>query len=130
MDTSTISTIKVLWPTAKSSLAPILVNILSVIAILALVAGTNDPIWAINVIKATSSVKTPNNYTFTYSPNGYELTGINGSHSEASVQYSYLLNGVEVEKISNVGNYQVVLTLPESQHYNSSSKTIEVILQL
>ena len=40
-------------PPAKSSEAPILVNILSQIEILALAAGTKDPIWAINVIRAT-----------------------------------------------------------------------------
>ena len=53
LDTSHISTINVDFPPAKSSEAPILVNILSHTEILALFAGTNDPIWAISVINAT-----------------------------------------------------------------------------
>jgi len=52
-DTSHISTMKVDLPPAKSSDAPILVNILSEIEILALFAGTNDPICAIKLIRAT-----------------------------------------------------------------------------
>ena len=44
LDTSHISTMNVDFPPAKSSDAPILVNILSQTDILALLAGTNDPI--------------------------------------------------------------------------------------
>ena len=50
--TSVISTIKVLWPEAKSSDAPTLVNILSQTPITACEAGTNEPIWASRVIIA------------------------------------------------------------------------------
>ena len=42
--TSVISTMKVLWPLARSSLAPTRVNILSQMPIFAESAGTNDPI--------------------------------------------------------------------------------------
>ena len=50
--TSVISTIKVLCPDARSSDAPTLVKIRSQIPILALSAGTNDPICAIKTISA------------------------------------------------------------------------------
>jgi len=52
LDTSHISTIKVLFPDAKSSEAPILVNILSQIDIFALLAGMKLPICAIITIRA------------------------------------------------------------------------------
>ena len=51
-DTSVISTINVLWPLARSSEAPTLVNILSTMPIFALSAGTNEPICAIRTISA------------------------------------------------------------------------------
>ena len=51
--TSAISTIKVDWPDAKSSLAPILVNTRSTRPIRALRAGTKEPIWAIRTMSAT-----------------------------------------------------------------------------
>ena len=50
---SSISTMKVLWPVAISSCAPIRVKIRSTIPICAESAGTNEPIWAISVISAT-----------------------------------------------------------------------------
>ena len=50
--TSVISTIKVLCPLARSSEAPTLVNILSQIDIFASLAGTKEPICAINTINA------------------------------------------------------------------------------
>ena len=53
LETSHISTINVLLPPAKSSEAPILVKILSTTLILALLAGTKEPIWHIKVIIAT-----------------------------------------------------------------------------
>ena len=47
-----ISTIKVDWPEARSSEAPILVNTLSTMPTVALLAGTKEPIWAISTIRA------------------------------------------------------------------------------
>ena len=50
--TSVISTIKVLWPEARSSEAPTRVKIRSQIPILASSAGTKLPIWAMRTIRA------------------------------------------------------------------------------
>ena len=50
-DASFISTKKVLSPPARLSLAPTLVNNLSTIPILAFLAGTKHPIWAMTTIK-------------------------------------------------------------------------------
>ena len=50
--TSVISTMNVLCPLARSSEAPTLVNILSVMHIFADFAGTKQPICAIRTIKA------------------------------------------------------------------------------
>ena len=52
LTTSVISTIKVDCPAARSSEAPTRVKILSTSPILAALAGTNEPIWAINVMRA------------------------------------------------------------------------------
>src|SRR6266545_4253168 len=49
---SVISTMKVLWPLAISSCAPIRVKIRSTIPISAASAGTNEPICAISTISA------------------------------------------------------------------------------
>ena len=54
--TSIISTINVLWPPLKSSLAPILVKIRSVKAIFADFAGTKHPMCAISVMIATCRI--------------------------------------------------------------------------
>ncbi len=51
--TSDISTMKVDWPEARSSLAPILVNTRSPRPIRAARAGTKEPIWAMSTIRAT-----------------------------------------------------------------------------
>lgn len=51
--TSFISTIKVLCPLTRLSVAPTRVNILSTTPILTSDAGTKLPIWAISVISAT-----------------------------------------------------------------------------
>ena len=51
--TSAISTMKVDWPEAKSSLAPMRVNTRSTRPILALFAGTKEPIWAMRTMRAT-----------------------------------------------------------------------------
>ena len=49
---SGISTMKVDWPEARSSEAPTLVNILSTTPMEASRAGTKDPSWAINTMRA------------------------------------------------------------------------------
>ncbi len=51
--TSVISTIKVDWPAARSSDAPMRVKILSTTPMRADLAGTKLPIWAIRTISAT-----------------------------------------------------------------------------
>ena len=51
--TSFISTMKVLWPVAKSSLAPTLVKIRSTGQMLAAWAGIKLPIWVISTKSAT-----------------------------------------------------------------------------
>ena len=51
--TSVISTIKVDWPEARSSLAPIRVNTRSTTPTRAERAGTKEPIWAMRTIRAT-----------------------------------------------------------------------------
>jgi hypothetical protein len=50
---SSISTMKVLWPVAMSSWAPIRVKIRSTRPTLALAAGTKEPIWASRTVRAT-----------------------------------------------------------------------------
>ena len=50
---SSISTMKVLWPVAMSSCAPMRVKMRSTSPIRARSAGTNEPIWAISTISAT-----------------------------------------------------------------------------
>ena len=51
-EVSSISTIKVERPEIRSSEAPILVNILSILPMIASRAGTKDPILAMMLIKA------------------------------------------------------------------------------
>ena len=55
--TSVISTIKVLWPDARSSDAPTRVKIRSTKPISAFAAGTKEPIWAISSIRAVCRIK-------------------------------------------------------------------------
>ena len=50
---SFISTRKVLWPRARLSDAPTRLKIRSTSPIVASVAGTNEPAWAIRTIRAT-----------------------------------------------------------------------------
>ena len=50
--TSLISTMKVLWPAARSSKAPMRVKILSTMPMVALFAGTKEPIWAMSTMSA------------------------------------------------------------------------------
>ena len=47
-----LSTMKVLWPAARSSKAPMRVKILSTMPIVALFAGTKEPIWAMSTMSA------------------------------------------------------------------------------
>ena len=54
---STISTMKVDCPTARSSCRPTRVNILSTSPIVAESAGTKLPVWAISVMIATWRIK-------------------------------------------------------------------------
>ena len=54
--TSVISTIKVLWPDARSSDAPTLVKIRSDSPMFALFAGTKEPICAIKAIRAVCRI--------------------------------------------------------------------------
>ena len=50
--TSVISTMKVLWPLLRSSLAPMRVNTRSTTPMLAALAGTKEPICAMSAISA------------------------------------------------------------------------------
>ena len=51
--TSLISTMKVDWPPARSSLAPMRVKMRSTTPMRALLAGTNEPTCAMSVMSAT-----------------------------------------------------------------------------
>ena len=50
--TSFISTMKVDWPLARSSEAPMRVNTRSTTPMTAFFAGTKEPIWAMSTIRA------------------------------------------------------------------------------
>ncbi len=52
-ETSVISTMKVDWPPARSSEAPMRVKIRSTTPMWADRAGTKEPIWAMRTIRAT-----------------------------------------------------------------------------
>ena len=81
---------------------------------------------AVTLTKAKADISVLENYEFTYSKDGYELYSISPSHEESELNYVYLYEGQEVEKINNAGNYSVTLTLPESEHYLKVTKTFIV----
>ena len=80
----------------------------------------------INIIKANKQIDSLDNYEFTYSPNGYTLLGIELPHNESLLQFKYVIDGVEVDNITNVGDYEVELYLPESAHYNAINKKVSI----
>jgi len=87
----------------------------------------------INIIKATASVTALENYAFTYKAVGYELNNVTRSHTESSLEYSYVYTAkdadpVSVTKIDNAGVYAVTITLPESVHYNEAKTTTIVTI--
>ena len=81
-----------------------------------------------------TGVNATKTYNTTYNGSTYTLPGIGKSHSEAvelAYAYSKLKAGTadqyeNVDAISGVGTYQVVITLPESDNYDGDSVTVTV----
>ncbi len=82
----------------------------------------------VNVVKADAKI-TATDATFVYNKdNRYDLTA-SANHKESTLGYAYALkDGTPVEGLSDVGEYVVTITLPESEHYNATSASISVTI--
>lgn len=52
------------------------------------------------------------------------------NHSEATLEFTYKLEGEEVDSIKNVGTYTVVVSAKETEHYNAVSKEYQVVVNV
>ena len=82
----------------------------------------------VNVLKTQKSIITPAVHQFTYNPAGYNLINYQLPHDETNLKIVYHKNGEIVDNLTNVGEYDVELILPESEHYVETSKTIKVVI--
>ena len=78
------------------------------------------------VIKKTAEITADSYYEFEYTGNSHLLSGVYSSHNESELEFTYLLDGKEVPNIKNAGNYEVIITLPESDNYFESTLTVLV----
>ena len=83
-----------------------------------------DGVFKINVAKADASINNVNNsYSFIYNGSAHTLDAVTGSHSDSALEFSYVLNGASVQSMTNVGEYTVTVTLPESDNYKAATAT-------
>ncbi len=68
-------------------------------------------------------------YNFVYNENEHKISGVQPSQNESSLEYVYFKNGVKVDKLIDFGVYDVTITLPESEHYNSANVTTQVVIE-
>ncbi|MBQ9728690.1 MAG: hypothetical protein IJV85_03745 [Clostridia bacterium] len=86
--------------------------------------------FTVNVSKATATVTANERYTSTYNASAYTITsGIVTSHNESEVTFAYKLGETTVDSIVNAGTYTVVITLPESEHYQAATTTATVVIE-
>ena len=66
-------------------------------------------------------------YTNVYNKNAsYVISGLSGSHTETELTYTITKDGESVDEMKSAGTYTVVITLPESDNYESVSETVTV----
>lgn len=76
------------------------------------------------IIEVNNAVESVIDYTYGQK---YEIdTTIN--HEQAQIVYEYYLDGELVEEITNAGTYTIVISLPQTEHYNAVSKTITLVV--
>ena len=56
-------------------------------------------------------------YTMSYNGEVHTLTGVYSTHDEIELIYTYKLNGIVVESLLNAGEYEVIISIPETEHY-------------
>ncbi|MBQ7880749.1 MAG: InlB B-repeat-containing protein, partial [Clostridia bacterium] len=89
--------------------------------------------------KANASItNVSDNYEFVYNGNIHNILDVKPSHYESDLQYLYTSNGASVASLLNAGEYEIVITLPSSTHYNETQVTtyatikqasVDVVLQ-
>lgn len=89
-----------------------------------------DGIIIVTASKITGSLDitnaTDNTINYTYGDK-YEIT-TSVNHNESALEYEYYLNDEKVDSITDEGTYKVIITLPESDHYNEIIKEIIIIV--
>lgn len=81
----------------------------------------------ITVSKATPTI-TYREQAYTYNGKVVTLNASTSNTDGVVLEYSYKLDGVEVNEIKDAGTYEIVITSPASTNYEEVTKTVEVVV--